>query len=75
MPRQSIDLSVPLENDVPADPPGYGPFLSYHDHAEGAVHLADVFPRLRPEDLPEGQGWAFGRAQISTHNGTHMDAP
>jgi kynurenine formamidase len=27
------------------------------------------------EDLPDGEGWAFEIVQLSTHNGTHMDAP
>jgi kynurenine formamidase len=33
------------------------------------------FPGLKAEDLPEGQGWAVERVTLSTHNGTHLDAP
>ena len=29
----------------------------------------------RQEDLPDGQGWAIERVQLTTHNGTHLDAP
>ena len=25
--------------------------------------------------MPDGQGWAVERVQLSTHNGTHLDAP
>ena len=74
MPR-IIDLSVPLENDVPADPPFQRVRIDYETHAATAEFLAASFPGLKPEQLPDGQGWAVERATISTHNGTHVDAP
>lgn len=70
-----IDLSVPLANDVPADPPFQAVAIDYTDHDRGAQELAGAFPGLKPEQLPEGKGWAVERVRISTHNGTHMDAP
>src|SRR3546814_2772950 len=27
------------------------------------------------DDLPDGEGWAVESLTLSTHNGTHMDAP
>ncbi len=33
------------------------------------------FPGLTKEDLPDGEGWAVEMLSLSTHNGTHMDAP
>ncbi|MDR6140074.1 hypothetical protein [Pseudoxanthomonas sp. SORGH_AS_0997] len=40
-----IDLSVAIENDVPADPPGLGPRITYTNHAEGAAEMLRFFPR------------------------------
>ena len=37
--------------------------------------MCSFFPGLRPEDLPDGEGWAVEQCNISTHNGTHLDAP
>jgi len=59
MPRQIIDLSVPLENDVAADPPGWGPRIAYSAHKETAAELAGFFLGLKAEDLPDGEGWAI----------------
>jgi len=70
-----VDLSVPLANDVPADPPFQKVEIDYTGHDQGARDLAAAFPGLTPDQLPDGKGWAVERVRISTHNGTHMDAP
>ena len=75
MPRRIIDLSVPLENGVAADPPGFGPQLTYLGHKETVPEVCRYFPGLKPEDLPDGEGWAIERIDLATHNGTHLDAP
>ena len=70
-----VDISIPLENDVPADPPFMEVAIEYHAHSETVKEIVGFFPGLRREDLPDGQGWAMERVAISTHNGTHVDAP
>ena len=70
-----IDLSVALQNDLPVDRPGNGPHIRYQHHHETFEALAGPFAGLRPEDLPDGEAWAVERIDLSTHNGTHMDAP
>jgi kynurenine formamidase len=75
MPRKIIDISVPLENTVAADPPGLGPQIEYFTHAQTVGDIAKFFPGLKPEDLPDGEGWAVETIRLTTHNTTHLDAP
>ena len=74
MARKLIDISVPLQNDVPADPPGNHPTIQYIDHQQGLPRMLQFFDGLRAEDLPDGQGWAVEQVQLSTHNGKDVEA-
>jgi kynurenine formamidase len=75
MNRRFIDLSVSLRDDIASDPPGLTPTIEYQTHKQTASQLAAFFPGLQPGDLPNGEGWAIERLSLTTHNGTHLDAP
>lgn len=70
-----IAISIPMENDVPADPPQQKLTISYHCHKETAAPIASFFPSLTADQLPDGEGWQLETLEVSTHNGTHVDAP
>ncbi|WAM11945.1 cyclase family protein [Rhodococcus sp. JS3073] len=73
--RRIIDLSVSLQAGIPSDPPGHRPEIDYLDHEHTRGDLLQFFPGARVDNLPDGEGWAIERVQLSTHNGTHLDAP
>lgn len=75
MPRRFVDLSVPLESGIASDPPPMLPEIEYLDHQQTAEQVMMFFPGLTKDDLPGGEGWAVETMKISTHNGTHVDAP
>ena len=75
MTRRFIDLSIYLENEIASDPPGLEPQITYFTHEHTFEQIAPFFPGLKREDLPEGEGWAVEQVRLSTHNGTHLDAP
>lgn len=75
MSRRFIDLSVPLQNGVKSDPPPLIPKIEYMDHQGGLQEIVRVFPGLKPEQIPGGEGPAAEVMQVTTHNGTHLDAP
>ena len=70
-----IDLSVALKAGIASDPPSMLPKIEYLDHKQGADDFALMFPGLKPQQLPEGEGPAMERITFTTHNGTHLDAP
>ncbi|MBX9689067.1 MAG: cyclase family protein [Candidatus Obscuribacterales bacterium] len=77
-----IDLTRPLEvlkkDSFPKQlMPLYriiSPEVEFVDHAAGALIMQSIFG-CQPSDLPCGEGWAEENLQISSHLGTHVDAP
>jgi len=74
MARTFIDLAVALTAGIKSDPPGLGPEIDYKSHAEGAREFETMFG-VPAGALRDGAGAAAERCSITTHNGTHMDAP
>jgi kynurenine formamidase len=67
MSRRLIDLSVPvLDGPSEATPVE----VTTLDHASAPAALG-----LRPEDFPEGEAISNETITLTTHTGTHMDAP
>ena len=75
MTRQFVDLSIYLENDVLSDPPQFAPKIEYLRHDQSFGLIQPFFPGLKQEDMPDGETWAVEVVTLSTHNGTHLDAP
>ena len=70
-----IDLSIYLENGPLSDPPVYEPKINYRTPKETVDELLPFFPGLTKSDLPDDEAWAIEWVEITTHNGTHLDAP
>ena len=72
--RRIIDISVALKSGIKSDPPGMEPQIEYIDHHMSAPRMAE-YMGVAVSDLPNGEYAAVERVNISTHNGTHLDAP
>jgi kynurenine formamidase len=73
--KRFVDLSIGIEPDLPSDPPMMIPKIEYVDHSQGAEQMKDFFPGVSKEQLPESLGWALEVLTLTTHSGTHLDAP
>lgn len=71
-----VDLSMPIANNTQVDFGGGGPRVDYLDHKAGAAILSRMYGDVvEPKDLPDEEGFAAETVTLSTHAGTHMDAP
>ena len=76
MTRRIVDLSITLDNDTVCDPPFMRPSIAYQDHEGTMAELQHFFPGVSAEAMPGGRGFAASeRLTLTTHNGTHLDAP
>ena len=75
MPTTFIDLSIYLENDVLSDPPPLAPHIEYQTHKETVAEFMHLLPGTKAEDFPEGEAAAAEWVRLTTHSGTHLDAP
>ncbi|MBU0992981.1 MAG: cyclase family protein [Proteobacteria bacterium] len=73
--QQLIDLSISIEPDLPSDPPAMIPQMVYIDHRMGADQMLEFFKGVRKDQLPNSLGWAVEMLTLTTHSGTHLDAP
>ncbi|OQO70284.1 cyclase [Enterococcus villorum] len=72
---QLIDLSITIENNLPSDPQEMIPKITYIDHEKSVADMLRFFGKAKKEDLPNGLAWAIEKIQLTTHSGTHLDAP
>jgi kynurenine formamidase len=73
--KRFVDLSIAIEARLPSDPPMMIPKIEYVDHTVGAKQMEEFFPGITEDQLPGGLGWALEMLSLTTHSGTHMDAP
>ncbi|MBO4226833.1 cyclase family protein [Bradyrhizobium neotropicale] len=70
-----VDLSINIENDVASDPAFSRPKVTYYGHDDTIDRMRNFFPDLTKGNLPDGKAWAMESVELTTHNGTHLDAP
>lgn len=66
-----IDLSVPMDPEAKEPSP---PEIDYVDHKKGAQAAAHAFG-VEVEAFPNEEAWAVENVSLTTHTGTHVDAP
>ncbi|HEX8302826.1 cyclase family protein [Sphingomonas sp.] len=66
---------MPISARIVTDPEPLRPRINYSNHQQGVAQMLPYFPGLSQEDLPDGEAWAVEDVTLSTHSGSHMDAP
>lgn len=71
MQKKFIDLSVPMDAKAKEFTP---PDITYQNHEQSVDRAAAAFG-IQPSVWPEGKAWAVELMTLTTHTGTHIDAP
>jgi len=66
-----VDLSLEIKQGEGV----MGARIQYTSHKDSVPGMVRSFPGIKPEDLPDGLGWAAEEVTLSTHSGTHLDSP
>ena len=76
MARKYIDLSMTLSNEVISDPPFLKPTITYETHADTRHELNNFFPGADIDGMRGGNPFCASEwVKLTTHSGTHVDAP
>jgi len=74
--RRYVDLSMTLSNDVVSDPPFMKPEITYQMHADTRDELKSFFPGTDIDNMRGGEPFCAAEwIRLTTHSGTHVDAP
>lgn len=76
MARRFVDLSMTLCNDIVSDPPFLKPHIDYEKHADTRHELVGFFPGADIDAIRGGEPFCAAEwVKLTTHSGTHVDAP
>ena len=75
LPSNLIDISMALDDVTIVDPPHMRPKINMLNHGDNLERWTDIYPGLNTDELPGGVGSAYETITLTTHNGTHVDAP
>jgi kynurenine formamidase len=75
LPSRIVDISMPIDDAVITDPTYMRPEFKRLSHADTISRWQAIYPGLEAKDLPGGLASAYEYITLTTHNGTHVDAP
>ena len=75
LPSNFIDISMALDDVTIVDPPHMRPKINMLNHGDNLERWTDIYPGLNTDELPGGVGSAYETITLTTHSGTHVDAP
>lgn len=75
LPSRIVDISMAIDDAVITDPTHMRPEFRRLSHTDTIKQWQTMYEGLKPEDLPGGMASSYEYITLTTHNGTHVDAP